>query len=255
MGLDIAPAPVLLEQERYEHPIVVQTWLAGPVSGEPPRGLAEWEHLVQHYRTIHGIDPGAVATGLPRAVVTAARAQDGLERITREMARMPPEAHPCELRALVAQLACVRFPAWREPEFTLCRVDPNPLNFIRRPGSWASVDWENSGWVAPAFEIADLVAFPAYASVPAARWDWFVRACGAGRADPEFAVRVRVYLALTLVWWVAVSARARCEIARGLLERRLVERPAGWRESVPRQYERCLERARGALAELAQAYP
>ncbi len=91
------------------------------------------------------------------------------------------------------------------------------------------------------------MAFPAYAEVPAERWHWFVEGCAAGRVDPGFALRARTYDALTRVWWAAVFARHSCEIEHGLAEGRLVQRPPGWRESVPRQYQRALERARQAL--------
>ncbi|CAA9555924.1 MAG: hypothetical protein AVDCRST_MAG88-1109, partial [uncultured Thermomicrobiales bacterium] len=35
-GLDLAPRPVLIERARYPQPAVVQGWLAGTVTEEPP---------------------------------------------------------------------------------------------------------------------------------------------------------------------------------------------------------------------------
>ncbi len=49
-------------------------------------------------------------------------------------------------------------------------MDPNILNFVRLPHGWASVDWENSGWGDPAFELADLMAHPADTSVSPEAW-------------------------------------------------------------------------------------
>jgi hypothetical protein len=36
----------------------------------------------------------------------------------------------------------------------LYRCDNNLRNFVRRPGCWASVDWEYGGWGDPAFDAA-----------------------------------------------------------------------------------------------------
>ncbi|HOG47706.1 MAG TPA: aminoglycoside phosphotransferase family protein [Anaerolineae bacterium] len=252
LGLDLAPEPILLERDRYEHPVVVQSWLEGTVSPCPPRDEAEWTQLARHYAAIHAVTPTAGAGALPRAVITGTRAQHALERLAREVARIPSGAQPAELRALVAQAEGMPWPAWPQPAFVLCRVDPNPLNFIRRPGRWASVDWENSGWGDPAFEIADLLACPAYAAVSRTRWEGFVAACFEQCADATATIRVGTYYVLTLAWWAALSARLRYEIAHGLEERRLVERPAGWREQMPRQYEQCLARAQQALVAFAE---
>ena len=86
------------------------------------------------------------------------------------------------------------------PQLALCRVDPNTLNFVRRPNTWASVDWENAGWGDPAFEIADLITHPAYADVPPERWGWLIDAYCAHCGDPSGATRIRVYRLLMQVW-------------------------------------------------------
>jgi hypothetical protein len=69
---------------------------------------------------------------------------------------------------------------------------PNIRNFIRRAGGWASVDWENSGWGDPAFEIADLMTHPVYAAVPPERWEWLIAVYCTARGDPGGQQRIRV---------------------------------------------------------------
>jgi thiamine kinase-like enzyme len=117
----------------------------------------------------------------------------------------------------------------------LCRVDPSPLNFIRRPDNWASVDWENSGWGDPAFDIAELITHPAYREVPAHRWDWVVRAYCDLTGRTGIAGRVAVYRRVLLVWWAARLARYLYEVPRGG-DQRLVERPDGWQADMQAKY-------------------
>ena len=157
-----------------------------------------------------------------------------------------------------------RFETWNPPEWvpapiSLCHVDPNWRNFIRRPSHEpgathfkcvapciASVDWENSGWGDPAFEIADLMTHPAYESVPAARWEWVIGQYADQRArtaqDMTAAIRIRTYFAVMLMWWVIRWARYLYEVPRGLDER-LVARPENWLEETEQKAARFIMRA------------
>ena len=45
-------------------------------------------------------------------------------------------------------------------------------NFIRRPGCWASVDWEYGGWGDPAFDAAQWATHASYVEVPPSHWAW-----------------------------------------------------------------------------------
>lgn len=165
-GLDLAPQPVLLERERYPQPVVVTTWLAGQSADIPPADDAEWDGLIRHLVTVHALTPAETTVALPPVVLTMASAQDGLVRLDDQLRRLPEEARPAALRALADRAAHAPFPAWPQPPVALCRGDPNISNFLRRPGTWASVDWEYSGWGDPAFEIADLATHPKYDAVP-----------------------------------------------------------------------------------------
>jgi hypothetical protein len=238
-GLDIAPAPLLLDRERYAQPVVVQTWLSGEVTPEPPRNDDEWQHFLEHHAAIHSIAPGAVAAPIRPAVLNMASAADGRALIARQLEPLPASERPPELRALLRQLERAWLPEWPAPAPRLCRVDPNPVNFVRRLGVWASVDWENSGWGDAAFEIADAIAHPSYASVPKERWQWVVAEHCALTGDPHAARRIDVYRYLMLFWWVARFARALYEVPRGG-DRRLADRPVGWAEDMQAKYRRYL---------------
>jgi hypothetical protein len=241
-GLAIAPAPLWLDRDRYAQPVVVQGWLAGVVHGAPPADDGEWQNLLDHYLAIHSLTPVNIATPLPAAFLDLRSVQDALREIRRQIAFMPEPEQPAELRELVLHVEQARLPDWPAPRLALCRVDPNTLNFVRRPGAWASVDWENSGWSDPAYEIADLITHPAYISVPNERWEWLIDAYCARCSDPGAALRLRVYHRLRLVWWVARLARTIYEVPRGG-DRRLVERPAGWLADMREKYGRYLDLA------------
>ena len=227
-SLAIAPLPVLLDETSYPQPVVVQTWLAGEVTAVPPQTDAEWHKLVQHHATLTQITPENTEVDLATGVVNFNGLADGLAQMQQQCATIPPEAQPAALKELMQwanQLPDDLPPA----PLALCRVDANTLNFVRRMGAWASVDWENSGWGDPAFEMADLITHPAYLDVPLARWAWVAELYGELVGEETAVSRIKTYTSLMLIWWVARLARALYEIPRGLDER-LVPRDPNWQQ-------------------------
>ena len=244
-GLMIAPQPLWLDRDRYAQPVVVQSWLEGTVLPAPPASDCEWQRLVDHYLSIHTLTPAVRSIALPPAVLNMNSAAEGLDRIRQQLAILPEAEQPSDLHELIQHVEQARLPVWPAPQLALCRVDPNTLNFVRRPNTWASVDWENAGWGDPAFEIADLITHPAYADVPPERWEWLIDAYCAQGGDPSGSTRIRVYRLLMQVWWVARLARILYEVPRGG-DQRLVVRPDGWLEDIRQKYGRYLELARAA---------
>jgi hypothetical protein len=120
---------------------------------------------------------------------------------------------------------------------------------LRRSSGWASVDWENSGWGDPAFEIADLITHPAYEAVAQARWDWLIDAYVERTGDRTAALRARTYLTILLAWWVVRLARYLYEVPRGL-DQRLVSHPPDWQAETERKYARYVARAEQHFAAL-----
>jgi aminoglycoside phosphotransferase (APT) family kinase protein len=217
--LPIAPRPILLDRTSYPQPVVVQTWIEGQVSPAPPATEAEWTSLVQHLAAVHTIKPGRTDVRLLAAITNANSAEEGRQAVRQQAACLPLPAQPASLRRLMSRLEASQFPDWPDPPVALCRVDANILNFIRRPGCWASVDWESSGWGDPAFDIADLMAHAAYIDVPPSRWEWVTDLyCGLAN-DATASARIRVYYRVLVAWWVARLARYLYEIPKGLDER------------------------------------
>lgn len=235
-GMAIAPTPVLLDRDRYPQPVVVQHYMPGNVSFLPPATQDEWHHLIAHYAAIHSLKQGNVAIELRPAVINMSSAAMGLQMIREQRDYVPPAARPPSLDTTIARLEQINFPSWPPPTLALCRVDANTTNFVRRPESWASVDWENSGWGDPVFELADLWTHPAYAAVPIEQRDWVVAMYCAQTGDPTTHERVRSYTVLMLIWWMARIARLLYEVPLGR-DQRLVARSSDWATKTKRQYE------------------
>ncbi len=242
-GLALAPQPWLLDRDSYRQPVVVMTWLEGQVNPAPPATDEEWRQLVRHLASIHSLTPRSTAVDLPQAVLNAYSVRDGQRIVQQEAARVPHQTQPQSLQALLGRFAHVDFPSWADAPAALCRVDHNTLNFIRRPGLWASVDWENAGWGDPAFDIADCMTHAAYLDVPLQRWEWVVAAYASLVDDLTVTQRIWVYYQILLVWWVARLARYLYEVPRGL-DPRLVQWPESRRQDLQAKYEHYL-----ALAE------
>ncbi len=261
----LAPAPVYLERERYSCQVVVQTWVEGESSNQPPRSPTEWQRLLDHYAAIHRITLAQVAAlhsdaphrhapllaYLRPAALTFYRAEDAVQSILQECSRLPAEAQKEDLLRLLSLLAETPFPTWPEPPAVFCRCDPNIVNFLRPPGGgpWVSVDWENSGWGDPAFEIGDLMAHPCYKEVPRESWDGCLKALAERRpGDATFILRARAYSAIMLVRFAGVFARSAAQYERGVQENgRLVPWPQSWWDTVPQEYGRYLSQAEQAL--------
>ncbi|GJM41110.1 MAG: hypothetical protein DHS20C20_13920 [Ardenticatenaceae bacterium] len=244
-GLPIAPQPILLDESSYAQPVVVQRWLDGEVTAVPPKTDADWQKIVQHYAMLSQITAENTPVDLATGVVNFNGLASGLAQMQQQCAKIPPEAQPAPLKELM-QWANQHPDALPPVPPALCRVDANTLNFVRRAGAWASVDWENSGWGDPAFEMADLITHPAYLDVPGSRWDWVAALYGELCGEETAVFRIRTYTSLMLIWWVARLARALYEIPRGLDER-LVPRDPNWQQQTEQKLTIYTERACAAV--------
>ena len=253
-GLEIAPRPLLLDRQRYAHPVMAQTWMEGQVYEGPPDSESAWQRLAEHYNTIHSFRYShSQAITLPKAFMTFQNAQDCADLVLNEIATLPTSAKRPDLLALARRLEQAEFPSWPMPPFCLSRCDPSTSNLIRREGEWASVDWEYAGWGDPAFETGDLMTHPHYRTVSQERWDWFLgqleeAVSGPSGADPNFGSRARCYSAMMLARWAGVFARYWSQRDSGRLDPdRLGQFPTEWWAALPDEYEYYRARAETAL--------
>lgn len=235
-GLDIAPVPLMLDRDSLAQPAIVQSWLDGDVVDGPPRDDIEWERLLEHFALIHSVKPEGACRALKEAVVTAYDAEGALAEVRKQVVILPQEARSPTLEALVARLESIRLHRFAPVSRTLCRVDPNILNFIRRPGRWASVDWENAGWGNPAFEMAELTIHPAYIQSPNSKKDWLIQEFCREMRQPGWAEDIRFYRQEHAVWWVARLERIMYEVPRRL-DRRMVEPEENWLQDTIQKHD------------------
>jgi Ser/Thr protein kinase RdoA (MazF antagonist) len=235
-GLELGPAPVLLECERYALPLVVQSWQPGERLSGPPATEQGWGGLLAHYAAIHTVAYARADQQIKPAVLNFACASDGCERVAGAIARMPDEAWSAELRELRARFERRLWPEWPPPRMVLCRVDPNPTNFVFQGEHCWSVDWENSGWGDPAFEIGDLLAHPAMLDVPGERRRWVAARYAELSGVSSDALRAWAYFCLMVCDWAFFFARKAFEYRDGRRNAsRLVDRPESWYTGLPDQ--------------------
>lgn len=246
-NLTIAPQPIWLERTRYAQPVVVQTWLDGDVRADVPADDVEWEALLGHLVTLHTLTPDKTQVTLPASTLSARSCDEAKALVRGHAARIPGPEQPSFMRELLQRFEQTIFPEWPAPRLALCRADPNLTNFIRHPGTWSAVDWENAGWGDPAFEIADLTTHPAYLAVPQAQWEKVIaRYCELSR-DAAMQERIQAYRRVMAVWWVVRLCRYQYEIPRDLDHRLVAPRP-DWQADVRRKLEHYLIAAEAALA-------
>jgi thiamine kinase-like enzyme len=152
------------------------------------------------------------------------------------------------LRALLRRLEATPFATWADPALALCRCDPSVSNFVWRPHGLMSVDWENSGWGDPAFEVGDLLAHPTYVQVSAERHRWVVDSYAAMTGDTTSGERIWTYYVLMIVGWTVYFARMLHHELLPAEQQRLVARAANWREETVAKYRQYLDIAHGVLA-------
>ncbi len=222
----LAAEPVLLMRD-LPYPLVIQRWLIGKVLQTPPRHDADWLMLLEHYAAIHCIKPEHTSMQLPASALNFSSVAHGKQVVHEHVALLPASEQSPNLLSLVARLDAWHAPEWPAPAPALCRTDANFRNIIRRPGGWASVDWENSGWGDPAFEMADLITHVAYLEVAQARWEWVRDTYAQLAGDANTCQRINGYVVILLVWWVVRMARYRYEMPRGL-DTRLVALAEDW---------------------------
>lgn len=240
VGLNVAPQPILLERTSFAQPVVVQSWLPGEVSNRIPKDDSEWQQWVDHLLEIHSVTPRRATIALLPGVINASTVTASFALIEEQLARIPISEQPNELQELYQQLLQTVFPSWDAAPTALCRVDCNLLNFVRQPDRWLSVDWENSGWGDPAFEIADLITHVANRDVPQDRWQWLIDAYCTASNDEMLRLRIEMHRRIRLVWYAVRLYRYLYEMPRGL-DQRLTALPEGWQADIREKYESYLE--------------
>lgn len=234
-----APAPVMVDTTRYYQPVVVQSYVSGAVYLTPPETDDEWQTLINCLVRIHQVQYRP-DTSIQPAVINAHSVATARQLIQTQLDAIPADVWPATLDELVRALDSLSIIEMPAIPLVMCHVDSNHRNFVRMPDGVVAVDWENSGWGDPAFEIAELIAHPAYMTVSQSRWQWVIDAYCRTYDDPqEMRQRIETHLRMYRVWWVARFARYLYEVPRGR-DQRLVARTSDWLHVMQTKYDRYL---------------
>lgn len=243
----LAPQPLLLERERYPQQVIVQTWLDGESSDAAPADDAAWNALCQHLLAVHSLPFLPDHPAVRPSVLYVTSAAEALQAIHFQYSLLPPEEWPQPVQDLVVQALSIPWPDWPTPPLSFCRGDANIRNFIRRNSSWASVDWEYSGWGDPAFEIAEFLVHAAHSSWPRRQTRRLLDIYNVGSSESAISERIAVYEPLMLVWWTLRLGRLLPE-ARAGRDKRLVAVSQTWLEERETLLTCYLQLAEAALA-------
>jgi aminoglycoside phosphotransferase (APT) family kinase protein len=202
LGASVAPRPVHLDLDHYEHSVVVQTWLPGmPLWSAPPEDDT-WLQILRAYHRLHSLPPADGGTwgaghGPMLSPITPEEMVTGIHALVEQL---PPAGRPERLSELLQSLDRVRLP--RLPTSRCwAHGDPNIRNLILKEDGVKLVDWEYSGVTDPANEMAKLISHPIAASAGEARWDWVAQQYAELSAVPEMLPRIQLCYALRLVGW------------------------------------------------------
>ena len=238
-NLTLAPKPILLDTDSYEHPAVIQSWLPGHMVQEAPHTDQDWSDWLEYLANVHELSPERVQVDL----------QDCLENANggyaREAARLRDtvgkEGLSTQIVELTEKLRRLPLDRWEPVPTRLCRADHNIRNFIRHDGSLKSVDWEYSGWGDPAEDVAEMMAHATYMDVPESRWESVIDTY-ANLSDIEnVRDRIRVCLAIKIVGWAVRLARSFEGEKSG---RTRLATTGEWRVDTEKKYRYYLDRAR-----------
>lgn len=178
--------------------VIVSEWIdANPY--KPP------DSLTGHLRIQQALTVAHQMTTAPLTVMQAAlfvqHPADILADLERRYALLPHD-YPY-LRTLINRAVKFTSPYWAvAPRLGLVQCDAWPANVLDNGQRLYLVDWENSGWGDPAFEVADMAAKPGFGSDLGE--DDFRQAAGEHGErlhDPTLPQRARVYRQLMVVWW------------------------------------------------------
>jgi thiamine kinase-like enzyme len=106
----------------------------------------------------------------------------------------------------------------QEPVLCFCKADPRFANVIKKPnGKLGLVDWEDSGLLDPAMDIADLITHPNQEDL--VNWrEWqssFVKPYlnARSKVDKSITSRFQLYMAILPIYWLTVLIRRGLKLA------------------------------------------
>jgi aminoglycoside phosphotransferase (APT) family kinase protein len=208
-----APRPIALYPDLPQFPgdIIISAWVDGLVLDELPGHERDlWGRILAVCARVHSIAPGD-APAIRDAVLPIRSARDVMDEIQRRYTRLPDVQLGDMTKAemgiwleiadrYVAQNDCAA------NRLGLITCDTNPSNMIDSDGRIMIVDWENSGWGDPAFDIADLLVRPNCAGLSPQDRAWVMGHYAEIAGDSRLVERIAIYERLMLLFWLVLTS-------------------------------------------------
>jgi thiamine kinase-like enzyme len=216
-GCDVAPKVLYLAPDPPGLPgaVVICEWLEGRTleAYPPPDDHVTWMAILESLAQIHSLTPEESRVTLQNAALHMLEPEHVLREINNQLARLPEgkigNLDRRQLENLLTVASRIPQGRWQFPvQPRLIHCDPNCRNMIEFEGVIRLIDWENSGWGDPAFDIADLCANPLYGiALPAEHHAWMWTEHSRLLDDPTLPERAALYTRLLHVWWVMRTGR------------------------------------------------
>ncbi len=248
-GRDIASRPFHLERDSADFPgdVVISEWLPGQALDRPPpsNDRTAWSAILYAMSQSHCLTPEKSPVPLRNAVMDVREPIDLLNYIMGWLEKLPQgeigALHYDQLQRLCDHVQSMTSPRWTHPApIGLIQCDVNPNNTLLHEGKIYLVDWENSGWSDPAFDLADLFAKPNFGE-PIAENDraWIRAEHGRLLNDPHLPERCALYERLLIVWWtmrtsgylIEASNHRLAGVHRADRERTMMQQLAMWQHA------------------------
>ncbi|MGB1252745.1 MAG: phosphotransferase [Candidatus Promineifilaceae bacterium] len=208
LQMPIAPQAVWFD-ESLPLPTIVQRWVEGSVSAEARDPIK----LATLINRLHNISPGQLGI-THQAIISPNTAQALIAHFEEQVAYVPEGLLSAEIKQVRQQVHTLNWPTWPLAQPAFGRADNNPTNFIDIGHQLIAVDWEYSGLIDPAFEIAEMYSTPKMRFADKTHAETFLQAYD-HQADDTFLVRFKTYQALMAAWWTARLERARYQNQNG----------------------------------------
>ena len=111
-GVQLAPAPILIDEHSYKQPVVVQSWLPGKMVQKPPCTDQEWTAWLQYAARMHEFSPDHTGVDLQQCVDNANGSQGYRKVVVLLQQKAREENLPPNILALVDQLSKLPLAGW-----------------------------------------------------------------------------------------------------------------------------------------------
>jgi hypothetical protein len=220
-SLDIAPQPIYYEPS--VGPIVIYEYLEGEMWDRCPLTTNDLHRLMGAYLEINSVSVEWNSRGYEHPMQSIEREfsiqiQNYLDWSLREF---EPGQRIAEFFLKLSESAHTVFTDLyeEEPVLRFCKADPRFANVIKRPNAKLGlVDWEDSGLLDPARDIADLLTHPNQEDT--VNWkEWqsaFIKLYldARNKTDKTLTLRLQLYLAILPIYWLTVLIRRGHKLAK-----------------------------------------